>query len=151
MLLITKIFYFELAHAIEGYSGACKDIHGHSYELHVTVSGMEAKEDYFPNTGFFLDFKELKLQVAESILKKLDHKLVLSKNYILNHPEIGSHENLVVLEAEPSAENLLIYIRRILKEALSPAIKLFELKLFETKDSYTRWIDNNLPPHNTVS
>ena len=38
MLKLTKIFHFEMAHAIHGYAGACKHIHGHSYELHVTVT-----------------------------------------------------------------------------------------------------------------
>lgn len=41
MLQLTKIFHFEMAHAIDGYAGACKNIHGHTYELHVTVSAVE--------------------------------------------------------------------------------------------------------------
>ena len=48
MLLVTKIFYFEMAHAIHGYAGACKNIHGHSYELEVTVSGCTTKDEYIP-------------------------------------------------------------------------------------------------------
>ena len=40
MLLLTKIFDFETAHAIDGYNGMCKNIHGHSYELHVTVGSL---------------------------------------------------------------------------------------------------------------
>lgn len=60
MLMVTKIFQFEMAHAIYGYPGACKNIHGHSYELHVTVSADYKKRSYIPDTGFIIDFKELK-------------------------------------------------------------------------------------------
>lgn len=28
MLTLTKIFHFEMAHAINGYPGSCKNIHG---------------------------------------------------------------------------------------------------------------------------
>ena len=43
MIKITKIVHFEMAHAIYGYNGRCKNIHGHSYELHVTVTGRDTK------------------------------------------------------------------------------------------------------------
>lgn len=39
IIRVTKEFRFEMAHALFGYDGPCKDIHGHSYKLSVTVSG----------------------------------------------------------------------------------------------------------------
>jgi 6-pyruvoyltetrahydropterin/6-carboxytetrahydropterin synthase len=60
MLQLTKIFHFEMGHAIYGYTGICKNIHGHSYELHVTVSAEEEKQDYIASPGFIIDFKEIK-------------------------------------------------------------------------------------------
>ena len=36
---ITKQFNFETAHALYGYDGLCKNVHGHSYKLDVTVIG----------------------------------------------------------------------------------------------------------------
>ena len=36
---ITKKFEFEAGHALYGYDGKCKNIHGHSYKLWVTVIG----------------------------------------------------------------------------------------------------------------
>lgn len=140
MLLLTKIFHFEMAHAIHGYSGACRNIHGHSYELHVTVSSTNGCDDYIPAPGFEIDFKEIKKVVTEKVIKSLDHKLILSCNFLAEKPELRSQENLVIREAEPSAENLLIYIRRILENNLSPNVMLIKLKLFETKDSYAEWI-----------
>ncbi|MDP4261786.1 MAG: 6-carboxytetrahydropterin synthase [Bacteroidota bacterium] len=141
MLQLTKIFHFEMAHAIHGYSGACKDIHGHSYELHVTVSLTEESKGYIPPPGFIFDFKELKRVTTESVIKRLDHKLVLSNDYLAKHPGIVRQENLVNWEAEPTAENLLIYMQHTIAEELPPFIKLAGLKLYETADSYASWID----------
>jgi 6-pyruvoyltetrahydropterin/6-carboxytetrahydropterin synthase len=44
MISITKIFRFETAHAIFGYEGPCAHIHGHSYELHVSVAAEEQEQ-----------------------------------------------------------------------------------------------------------
>ena len=125
-----------MAHAIHGYAGACKNIHGHSYELEVTVSGCTTKDEYILTPGFIIDFK-----VTDSIIRMIDHKLVLSQDYIAEHPSISSQENLVILGAEPTAENLLIHFQQILLQALPSGSKLVELKLYETKDSFARWMD----------
>ena len=36
---LTKEFTFETGHALYGYDGLCKNVHGHSYKLAVTVIG----------------------------------------------------------------------------------------------------------------
>ena len=72
MLSVTKIFYFEMAHAIYGYSGPCKNVHGHSYELHVTVGADDQGDEFIPAPGFILDFKELKSIVNTSVIDILD-------------------------------------------------------------------------------
>lgn len=140
MLKLTKIFHFEMAHAIHNYSGACKDIHGHSYELHVTVSPVKFKDGYFPAPGFIIDFKELKKLVNAEVIEKLDHSLLLSADYISEYPTLSSSKNLVIFEAEPTAENLLLKIKQMLNKSMSAKTKLVSLKLFETKDSYAEWI-----------
>lgn len=146
MLQITKIFRFETAHAIFDYSGDCRNIHGHSYEFHVTISTKEKDGEYIPAPGLVYDFKELKKLVIESIIKNIDHKLLLSQAFIAEHPGLASQENLVIMEAEPTAENLLIYMQRILATKLPVTVKLAELKLYETKDSFARWVADNKVP-----
>lgn len=140
MLQVTKIFHFEMAHAIHGYSGACKNIHGHSYELHVTVSANQQGDNYIPGTGFVVDFKELKKCVNESVITLLDHKLVLSKEYIAAHTPVMNLENVIIWEIEPSAENILVFIQKELSQALPANIQLAALKLYETRGSFAKWI-----------
>jgi len=129
-----------MAHAIHGYSGACKNIHGHSYELHVTVCPAIEGTDYIPVPGFLIDFKEIKKLVSEAIIKKFDHQLVLSERYTEMNKKLMATDNRFVFEAEPTAENLLIFIRNTLKKQLPENIKLVHLKLFETRDSYAEWV-----------
>lgn len=128
-----------MAHAIHGYQGSCKNIHGHSYELHVTVASVNDCEEYIPAPGIVIDFKEIKKLVATAIIQLFDHKLILSRDFLAMHPAFSSQENLVLWEAEPTAENMLIYMKRTLCDKLPPGIKLVYLKLNETKDSYAEW------------
>ena len=141
MLQVTKIFHFEMAHAIAGYNGPCKNIHGHSYELHVAVLPAGADDNYIPAPGFIFDFKQLKKIVTSVIIEKLDHKLVLSKTFVEKNNTIPVKENLFILDAEPTAENLLIYIRDSLKSHLPEGILLSALKIYETNSSYAEWIN----------
>jgi len=139
MLSLTKIFHFEMAHAIHGYNGACRNIHGHSYELHVKVTAGNGTSGFIPSPGFIVDFKELKCWVNDAVINEFDHKLVLSDAYLAKNPAIELQENLVKWKVEPTAENLLIYIAQMLGEQFPCNIKLVNLKLFETKDSYAEW------------
>jgi len=139
MLQVTKIFRFETAHAIHGYNGHCKNIHGHSYVLHVTVGAEIEDSAYLPKPGFILDFKDLKKWVNEIIIQEFDHCLILSADFIKEHPNTVSTENLIVWEMEPTAENILLYIKNKLQEALPNHILLRKLIIFETSDSYAEW------------
>lgn len=140
MIRLTRIFDFEMAHAIHGYSGACRNLHGHSYELHVTVAGRTPAKGYIPGTGFVIDFKELKRLVQRNIIDVFDHKVILSKAYIAANALMALQENLVVFEAEPTAENLLIHFKEQLAAVLPPGISIEAMKLYETKSSYAEWI-----------
>ena len=139
MLSLTKIVHFEMAHAIHGYPGNCKNIHGHSYELHVTVCREDNSEDYIEAPGFLIDFKDLKQLVSTTVIDAFDHKIILSSNYLKDYPELSRLQNLVTWEREPSAENMVLYIRQIIDQNLPKGIRLKELKLYETADSYAEW------------
>lgn len=140
MIQLTKIFNFEMAHAIHGYTGACKHIHGHSYQLEVSVSAANDFENYIPAPGFVIDFKEIKKIVASYIIEHFDHKMVLSTHFLQANPGFSSQENLVTWKMEPTAENLLIYIQKTLSANLPANIQLTRLKLYETKDSFAEWV-----------
>ena len=140
MIQLTKIFNFEMAHAIFGYPGVCKNIHGHSYELQVTVGTAETTVSFLPSPGFVMDFKEIKKTVTHCIIEQFDHKLLLSEAFIAANPVYLTHENLVAWQAEPTAENMLLYISETLQKKFSKPVQLVRLRLYETKDSFAEWL-----------
>ena len=140
MLRVTKIFRFETAHAIFGYAGSCRNIHGHSYVLHVTVQSSDpAPDDYLPAPGFVIDFKDLKAAVKLAVVDRFDHCIILSEAYLQAHPELRMLPNLEVWPVEPTAENILLHIKSKLQAALPDGVQLHQLKLYETADSYAEW------------
>jgi 6-pyruvoyltetrahydropterin/6-carboxytetrahydropterin synthase len=93
-----------------------------------------------PAPGFIFDFKELKILGNEKVIKELDHRLVLSDEYLKLNSAFVSVENIFEWKMEPSAENILFYIKQQIEKALPEEIKLIKLKLYETSDSYAEWI-----------
>ena len=79
IIRLTKEFTFEAAHALEGYDGLCREIHGHSYRLFVTVKGTPCADESNPKFGMVMDFGELKRIVNEQILSRLDHAFVMRR------------------------------------------------------------------------
>ena len=57
---ITKQFSFEAGHALYGYDGKCKNVHGHSYQLYVTVIGTPISDTTNVKYGMVIDFGDLK-------------------------------------------------------------------------------------------
>jgi 6-pyruvoyltetrahydropterin/6-carboxytetrahydropterin synthase len=81
--------------------------------------------------------------VNTTVIEKFDHSLVLSEAYLKEHPTNNIHDNLIIWEVEPSAENILLYLQEVLNAKLPEDIKLLQIKLYETKDSFAEWIADN--------
>ena len=76
---VTKRFHFEMAHTLYEYDGLCRNIHGHSYNLDVTISGEPRNEPGHPKDGMVLDFGELKNIVKTQIVNRFDHALMVNR------------------------------------------------------------------------
>lgn len=138
---ITKEFKFETAHALKGYDGPCKNIHGHSYELKVTVSGYPIREENHPKLGMVMDFGDLKKIVNEEIVKPFDHALVLSEKMpdsLLDELK-NQFERILLTDYNPTSEMMLIDFAARLKARLPENITLKYMLLRETVTSYAEW------------
>jgi len=132
---ITRIFSFEAAHALKDYDGPCRNIHGHSYKLLVTVKGAVD-----PETGFLMDFKELKRIINDTLIRLYDHHLMLNEGDDMVKKNISDVvENLVLLPFNPSSENLVISFSELIINTLPKNVSLHHLKLYETEKSYIEW------------
>ena len=137
---ITKEFKFEMAHALKGYDGLCRNIHGHSYELLVTVKGKPVSDPSSAKLGMVMDFGDLKKIVRKSIVDEFDHALVLNResaNDFMADAEMFGRTILV--DYQPTSENMLIDFAGRLKNLMPENAKLHHLLLRETVTSYAEW------------
>ena len=146
LIRLTKEFHFELAHALEGYDGACRNIHGHSYILYVTVIGSPISSEADPKLGMIMDFGDLKKIVNEKILSRFDHALLLSqKSSMLKTLRSENFANVESLPFQPTCENLLPYFAEQISSQLPNGVKLHHLKLNETATSFAEWYASDNP------
>ncbi len=141
LIRITKAFKFEMAHALKGYDGPCKNIHGHSYELKVTVAGHPITDENNPKLGMVMDFGDLKKIVRKTVVDEFDHSLVLYNKM----PEAlvselkNNFERILILDYQPTSELMIIDFAERIKAELPEGITLKYLLLRETVTSYAEW------------
>ena len=138
---LTKQFNFEMAHALYGYDGPCRNIHGHSYVLEVTVTGEPLEDPASPKNGMVMDFSELKNIVKEQIISKVDHALVLNADSPHGAlTELENHfEKLIFVPFQPTCENMLLDFVNVLKMMLPDRVSLHHVLLRETPKSFAEW------------
>ena len=139
MIRITKEFKFEMAHALHGYDGLCKNIHGHSYKLWVTVKGEVRSENGHVKDGMVIDFAELKEIVKPEIIDKYDHSLVLNANSPHAQIDFSAFEKVFYLPYQPTSENLVIAFATLIQLKMPKSITLCKVVLSETATSFAEW------------
>ncbi len=139
---ITKEFSFETGHALYGYDGKCRNVHGHSYKLSVTVIGTPIADTSHVKLGMVIDFGDLKKIVKEDIEDVFDHATVFNKN--TPHVELARElkkrgHNVILVDYQPTSENMVLDFVQKIKKKLPDTIELHSLKLQETETSYAEW------------
>jgi 6-pyruvoyltetrahydropterin/6-carboxytetrahydropterin synthase len=142
IIRITKQFNFETGHALHGYDGKCKNVHGHSYKLSVTVIGTPITDTSHVKLGMVIDFGDLKKIVKEEIVDPFDHATVFNKN--TPHVELAKElinrgHKVILADYQPTSENMVIDFATKIKTRLPNGIELHSLKLQETDTSFAEW------------
>ena len=112
MYELTVKGHFDAAHALRGYPGECRKLHGHTWDIEVTVAA-----DQLDEIGIVYDFKLLK-QDLNSVLDSYDHAY-------LN--EVAPFDEL-----SPTAENLARVIHERLSETVDPRVRVIEVVVWES-------------------
>lgn len=138
---VTKMFEFETAHALHNYDGLCRNVHGHTYKLSVTIIGEPITDKQSPKLGMVMDFGKLKQIVKPNIVDKFDHSLLLNSKeeteYFKTENEL--FKRIHIVDFQPTAENMVIHFAEIIKSLLPGTIKLYSIKLHETTNSFAEW------------
>ena len=143
---ITKQFNFETGHALYGYDGACRNIHGHSYKLYVTVIGLPIDDKEDVKYGMVIDFKDSKKIVNQEVVEVFDHATVFNKNTPHKDLAITLKNNghkVIMADYQPTCELLVIDFANKIKNRLPSNILLHSLKLQETESSFAQWYEKD--------
>ena len=128
MIYITRVEQFSASHKLVNPNisedrnkeifGKCHEIHGHNYKLEVTVAGKPDTE-----SGYVMDFKELKDIIGNEIIDKVDHRH-------LNDVEM--FKGLIL-----TAEFMVKIFWEILESKINrDDVRLSSVKLYETENNY---------------
>ena len=104
--------HFDAAHALDGYPGECRNLHGHTWDVEVAVAGSSLDD-----IGIVYDFKRLKEDLS-AVLEPFDHAY-------LN--EVEPFDTL-----NPTAENLARVIFEHLAEVVDDAVSVIEVSVWES-------------------
>jgi len=141
VIRVTKEFRFEMAHALWNYDGPCRNVHGHSYILYVTISGRPLNNPDEPRNGMVMDFGDLKKIVKKNVVERFDHSLMVSG--FAPAESVGAYKqhfgNVIVSNYQPTCENLVADIAAIISPMMPEGISLHSVKLYETATSFAEW------------
>lgn len=138
---ISKTFTFEAAHFLPKYDGPCKNIHGHSYQLTVTIKGKPQQDEKLCTEGMVMDFALLGQLVKNELIIHFDHALIVEEGIDFVFPT-----KLLRVNYTPTCENIIIDFASRLRQILPSSFILFSLQLYETKSNYCEWYadDNSI-------
>lgn len=130
---ITKIFHFSMAHALTGYDGKCRNLHGHNYKLEVTLSGKPITDTANAKNGMVVDFGDVRRIVDQHVIQNLDHALMLPHGSPIT---VEGDTKLLSVSFQPTVENILCYIAQLLEGNIPQGLELYSLRLYESDSSY---------------
>lgn len=137
MFEISKKFSIPVGHRLSLHKGKCKNIHGHNIDVIVTVWS-----DRLNDNGMVMDFANLKKTVNDIVLNQFDHALLLNKTdeklFRSLKDEFGI-ENLILLDFEPTAENLCKFLYDLIHDELPMNVHLRSIEIFENETSSAKY------------
>lgn len=122
---VTKRFNLHSAHFLPDYPGKCAHMHGHTWDLEISLSG-----EVDLKTGMVADFSKIKDFLVEPIKEALDHK-------ILNDCRLGTYNFKL-----PTAENIAVTLLNWCKEEISKSTefrrncRVSRIRVWESPDSF---------------
>ena len=125
MFVLKIVTDFASAHSLRGYPGDCSRLHGHNWQVEVSV-----ESEVLDATGIAIDFREIKKQ-TKAVVKRLDHQY-------LN--EIPPFDVL-----NPTAENIAKYFYdEVAKLINTPDVYICEVIIWETPRASVSYSEKKL-------
>lgn len=133
---VTKEITWDMAHRLSDYNGPCKNLHGHTYKLQVTIGHRLGIAN---SIGMIIDFNDLK-DLMNEIKSKFDHTCVLEGKDNIDKALIkalkAANCRVFVTGYVPTAENMLQHIAEFICNELDEIFTIDKIRLYETPTSY---------------
>ncbi|MFW6242784.1 MAG: 6-pyruvoyl trahydropterin synthase family protein [bacterium] len=129
---LQKKFTCPIGHRLSLHKGNCKNVHGHSFSVIITL-----KSNQLDNNDMVMDFSDLKRMVNKYI-DQLDHGIMLNKNDPLCEKLESCSEKVTKFDADPTAETLSEYLYYEIKntiESKDSFIEVESITVFENENS----------------
>ena len=133
MYRVSREIEFCYGHRLLNYAGKCRHLHGHNGRVRVVL---EAEK--LDSLGMLVDFGEIKRKVEQWIDDNLDHNMLLSKEDPLLPVLIERGERVLVMDHNPTAENIA---RLIFDRTRESGLPVVEVILWETEKCYASYRD----------
>lgn len=145
MLTITRKLEFDAGHRIPDHNSQCRNLHGHRYALHVTLTGALIEQEGRPDAGMIMDFSDIKALANRHLVEQWDHAfLVYEKDVAVRQflESLPDHKT-VVLDRIPTVENLAQIAFDTLKPvfASQTGLRLTKITLYETPNCWAEVTD----------
>lgn len=132
---VTKQLSFCAAHRLYNYNGKCSNLHGHNWNVFVTISSKD-----LDNQGMILDFGIIQKIVKQWIDENLDHKTIIYKDDPLKKKleELGIA--VYSFPVNPTAEHFASFLSikiQALLEAFSVTVE--NVRIYENASSFAEW------------
>lgn len=128
---IAREFRWEMGHRLREHSGLCKNIHGHSYKMILTVEG------FLNEQQMVIDYYDLD-KIVKPIIQQFDHCFMINEKDS-DLLEFLNQQNfkIVVVDFETTVENITRFILQKIKNANFPSnIKSVAVRVYETETDY---------------
>jgi len=125
---VTKKFKIQAAHFLPDYKGKCAHMHGHQWDISISVSGPINSE------GFVIDFSDLKRLIVTPLEDMFDHKIL---NDCCPFKPMEKGDDKYWRQVSPTAENLAEFILEFSVVQLAKYLDLWvsEVSVAETEDN----------------
>ncbi|HWC28506.1 MAG TPA: 6-carboxytetrahydropterin synthase [Dehalococcoidia bacterium] len=124
---VTKVIEFSYGHRLLNHNGKCRYLHGHNGMVEVDLDAAALDK-----MGMVIDFSRVSEVVKTWIDNNLDHKMLLQANDPMTPVLQAAGEQLYVMDANPTAENIA---RLIWTAANDAGLQVAEVRVWETSTS----------------
>ena len=129
---IAKEFHWEMGHRLPFHEGGCRNVHGHSYRMRVSVSGT------LDGNGMVVDYFDLR-RILDPVIDRIDHAFLCESSDAVMLAFLEENNlKRVVVDFPSTAENIALWLLGQVAEELQGYENIAEIavRLHETDNTY---------------